>query len=56
MENKYNMSEDDEELSNICIQVWKQEKNMGLRSIHNITKKILIEYRYYKFFIKKFFA
>ena len=45
MENKFNLAEDDNELYIICVQVWKHEKNMGLRSIQKITKKILIDYK-----------
>ena len=44
MENKI-ILEDDNELINITIQIWKQERNKGLRSIHRITTKILAEYK-----------
>lgn len=45
-ENKIILTAGDEaELVNICKQIWKQEKNRGLRYIQKLTKKILIAYK-----------
>jgi hypothetical protein len=45
-ENKIILDAGDEaELVNTCKQIWKQEKNRGLRYIQKLSKKVLIAFK-----------
>ena len=38
-------AEDEVQLVNICKQIWKQEKNRGIRFIQKLSKKISIAFK-----------